>query len=484
MDIKTLNLYIKFIFRFDRKILYLLSLLTSLFSQSNLNPNPTKTFINEYKLTEINDNRLLFSTPFKITFNQYLYYNSNLSNLENQNGLYLPKGIGSITGIIFQYYGKHLTLTVEPRISRKIEYENNIPEKENLFSVLNDVPVDDIFESNNNFRNLGIQFHYKDLSMGYSNWDQWWGPGIHNSLVMTNNAQSFYYYYFGTNKDILISPNLKYNFKYVVSNPMKNYDGINYFLSSWFLKLKYKNIEFGSSRNIISGGSENIRWNIDDAFMLHMTNKKIKYWDQIYDYYVLYSIPNSGLKIFIELGLPNRTSNGKNNKVYSGNSLGSNIGLRKYGAFGKNNIMIGFEYTRLVQGIYYNILPTPNWYDNKKFNYYSNNGRRWAAHSGSDSDDLLLFFGYINDKISIIYGINYERHGVTYHYPPEVKIESRLSTSYRINNTFISLNYENEYFEHYGFVDKSKNVWSETFERGSIQKTHTLLFSIEKQISF
>ena len=43
--------------------------------------------------------------------------------------------------------------------------------------------------------------------------------------------------------------------------------------------------------------------------------------------------------------------------------------------------------------------------------------------------------------------------------------------------------YEDEYFEHYGFVDDNLNVWTETFEKGSIQRTKTLLFSIEYRIN-
>ena len=195
-------------------------------------------------------------------------------------------------------------------------------------------------------------------------------------------------------------------------------------------------------------------------------------------------MPSSGLKVFLELGFPNRSFVDKDPKVYRDHAMGSNLGLRKYGAFGMKELMFGLEYTRLVQGIYYNILPTPNWYDNIKYNYSSYNGRRWAAHSGSDSDDLLVYLGYMNNIVSFVYGLNYERHGVTYHFPPEVKLESRISASLKYKNTWIYINYENEYFEHYGFLDVNKNVWLETYEPGSIQHTQTLLFSIEHSFSF
>ena len=37
-----------------------------------------------------------------------------------------------------------------------------------------------------------------------------------------------------------------------------------------------------------------------------------------------------------------------------------------------------------------------------------------ARHAGSDSDDLLIFAGYMDENKSLMYGINYERHGVTF----------------------------------------------------------------------
>ena len=181
--------------------------------------------------------------------------------------------------------------------------------------------------------------------------------------------------------------------------------------------------------------------------------------------------------------MPNRTYNNKNPKFYDDHSRGSNIGFRKHGAFGNENVLFGFEYTRLLQSIYYNIIPSSNWYDNIKYNYSAFRGRRWAAHSGTDSDDFIFYGGLLNDKYSAILGWNYERHGAGNHFPPEVKLESRFSFSVKIKSMWLYIYYEDEYFEHYGFVDDNLNVWTETFEKGSIQRTKTLLFSIEYRIN-
>ena len=143
---------------------------------------------------------------------------------------------------------------------------------------------------------------------------------------------------------------------------------------------------------------------------------------------------------------------------------------------------MGFEYARLIKSSYWDKRPTPHWFGNEIFDYSSYDGNRWAAHSGSDSDDLLVFAGFIDENKSLIYGYNYERHGVSYHFPPEVKFESRLTVSFNFKELFVYINYENEFISHYGFVDNNQNVWNETFELGSIQRTNTLLISVEKII--
>ncbi len=420
---------------------------------------------------------------FLLAFNQSFYLNTNLPNLENQNGYYFPKGYGSISSLLFQYNSKHLTFSVEPVKIDKKEYSILLPKKEKLFSVLNDVPMNPNYKYNQ-LRNTGIYLQYNDISIGYGNWNQWWGPGIHNSLVLSNNAEGFYYYYISSGGYQQFVDGASYKIKYIVSDEMKNMAGDDYFLSALFFNVKYNILEFGISRSILSGGYNEIHWSLNDALTVLFNNKNSRYWDTIDEYYVLMKFPDSGFEFFLDIGFPNRTYAGKDPKVYSDHAIGSNLGFRKQGAFNSDKILFGFDYTRLVQGIYYNILPTPNWGDNIKYNYSSYKDRRWAAHSGADSDDFLIFIGYKDEQKSFIYGLNYERHGVTFHFPPEVKLESRINISYKSGNTIFQLLYENEYFEHYGFVDGNSNVWDEIFEYGSIQRTHTLLLSLKHTLSF
>ena len=442
-------------------------------------------FPNKFLIDESNKSFFVRDKKNKYIFNytQSFYFNTNLPNFENKNGYYLPKGYGSVSSLLFSYNTDYLELSLEPTVFNIKKYEIDVPDKSKTFSVLNDVPRHD-YKQLNSLRNFGITLKNKFFLIGYSNLNMWWGPGIHNSLVLSNNAEGFYHYFIRTNQDIRLINNTFFQSSLFLSEKMVNTSGNAYYLSAWFIKIKNKILELGATSNILSGGREDIAWSQKDALYTIFNNNKIKYWDFINAYYLALNFKKSKLKIFFEFGYPNRSFFNKDSKIYFDNSLGTNLGLRKYGLAGYEKLVIGFEYTRLAQGIYYNILPTPNWYDNINFNYSSYNNKRWAAHSGSDSDDFLIFIGYMSDNKGLVFGINYERHGITYNFPPEVKFESRVSINYKINDLYFYINYENELFRHYGFVDTNKNVWGEQFEKGSIQRTHSIIISLEREFTF
>jgi hypothetical protein len=50
--------------------------------------------------------------------------------------------------------------------------------------------------------NSSLRFDLGKLSMGVSTQNLWWGPGIYNSLLMSNNAQGFFHYSINTNRPI------------------------------------------------------------------------------------------------------------------------------------------------------------------------------------------------------------------------------------------------------------------------------------------
>ena len=110
-------------------------------------------------------------------------------------------------------------------------YSSNTPKKDGAFSVLNDTPLN--YNESVNFKNFGLKLNYNNFIARYGNWNQWWGPGVHNSLIMTNNSKGFYHTFIGTKNFIPISSQIRMKFKYMFSNPMINKYNENYYLSIW-----------------------------------------------------------------------------------------------------------------------------------------------------------------------------------------------------------------------------------------------------------
>ena len=169
------------------------------------------------------------------------------------------------------------------------------------------------------------------------------------------------------------------------------------------------------------------------------------------------------------------------------------IGFRDYGIGKKENWVYGFEWTNMM--LTYTIRHrggsgTPGWYDRTLYNFSSLNNRRWGAHSGTDSDDWLLYFGFLSNKILFIPAINYERHGIVSHRPAEVKLEFRLDIRYNYMKSWFGIYFEMQKemflgFPDYFYEDKFGNPIDSS--GGIIAKsrnTSSLIFSYNKYFNF
>ena len=197
--------------------------------------------------------------------------------------------------------------------------------------------------------------------------------------ILSNNSQSFNYYFLESNESYFIKDDLNFNFKYILSDKMVNRLKAEFYLSAVSIELNYKEITFGYNRMLLSGGYDFIKWDIQHAALALFNGKYQRYWDSINDYFILINIPQSKLRAFAEIGVPNRSFGGENNYSRNGHGNGAIFGFRKYGIFNKEQLVVGFEYSRLIQSAYYNTLPSPNWYDNYRYNFSSFNNRHWGA---------------------------------------------------------------------------------------------------------
>ena len=110
-----------------------------------------------------------------------------------------------------------------------------------MFSVLNDVPLNNTSINNlSRLRNAGIRYKNSFVELGYGNWNRWWGPGMHNSLLISNNSLGFYHFFIRTNDFFSINNYIKYHFEYVVSNGFQNKLMTDFFNTFLTMNLKVK----------------------------------------------------------------------------------------------------------------------------------------------------------------------------------------------------------------------------------------------------
>ena len=212
-------------------------------------------------------------------------------------------------------------------------------------------------------------------------------------------------------------------------------------------------------------------------------------WDEILVGYLVASFPRSGLKIYIEYGRDDHAWDWDDFKRQPDHSGAGVFGLRKYELFGIQNLIGGLEYTSLIKSKFWSSRVPGTWYSKQVYDYNSYNGRWWGAHSGPDSDDLYIYFGYHGNKFRFIPSFNYERHGVIDNNAliieelsylgfnpetgrweiktqdiiterqiniwPEVKMEFRLNIGFTLRDIDINFYYEHE------VVDNLEFKWGE-----------------------
>lgn len=452
------------------------------------------------------------SSMISLTINSEFYFNNNAPNQENMDVRYFSKGVGRFNSLLFSYNSSYLSFIVEPYLMQNNYVKVNSIQRDGTFSFLNDQTLgSDHLQENSGFRNLLAFLHYKGFGFGWHKGNRWWGPGIHSSLQMTNNSFPIPTQIIGTIQEIKIgSFGLYglYSFSKLnnKSSELKKYHTALNGQLTWYGPIIFS---MGFSRNYLSGGvlsASGRVWQEKDAKILifeeFLTTNLIDNdytigghdsWDQTLSGYFSIILPKRRVKVYAEMGF-------NDNRLYLADlvsqpdhSMATVFGIRDYGPRTNKNLIWGFEWINLMVSYTSRHRGSGGsipWYSRELFDFSSYKGRRWAAHSGGDSDDWYLYAGYLSDKLLIVPAINYERHGVVLHRPAEVKIEFRLDTKYKFNDIWFGVYFEKQFesflgFPDYFYTDKIGNpINSSEGEFANTRKTNTLIISLSKTMNY
>ena len=418
------------------------------------------------------------NNKLNLTYNAWYYYNDNAPNLENTSDKWVARGSNIFNSVHFDYFNKFIHFSLEPFFFASQNLRFNPQYTDPLFQALNDgLAHEERPYINYGLRETQLILHQKDFGIGLSNTNMWWGPGLHNSLHMSNNTSGFNYFFLGTTSEKrmgLIGCNLKYVFSKLDKNEAKPY------FTAIAADITYYSdpiITLGFFRSFLSGGilaNENIT--VGQAMLLPFKSffKKTLFEendnedpsdtiDQTLSFFTSVLLPKYKLKLYCEFGWDDHRWDVYDFAQHPDHSSAKLIGFRKYGLFNRQELILGLEYTDLVTGRYENRgYGSPVWYGRSSYDYHQYNNRRFTAHSGTDSDDLLIYLGYISDNKDLILSFNYERHGVVksvqiseeegLFYIPEVKLELKFDARRKFNKNEVYFFYEFEYINSLGIV--------------------------------
>jgi len=464
-------------------------------------------------------NKAAGSWLFKIK--NELFYNTDSPNLENTSDRWIGKGSSYFTSANIVYNSKYFFGSIEPYyfISQNDDYAE--PQRMALFNNLNDNrPHQESPYSSVGLREMQFYANIKGFGGGYSNANMWWGPGLHNSLMVSNNTTGFRHLMLGTINERRLN-NWGFNGRYVFSKLGQGSKNKPY-LSGFIVNATYYShptVTLGFSRILLSGGANTSYkisrseaallpfqiLSIDNKSGSKIYNRPI---EQMYTGYLNFRFPKSGVVLFFEWGRNEGPIDFDDFVLAPDHSNAFITGLRKYGLFNNINLFLAIEYTNIAHGSLWKTRETNDWYSNPQFEYNTYNGRHWAAHSGPDSDDFLLLIGYANDGFAVIPSFHYERHGLTHSFIPtyeeantlvddfvlgdqylseertiyrgdgkiaEAKFEFRCDIRYRYREYRFSLIYEHEHVFNYRFADSDD---AESNRSGNV-----LWFSVEKNFT-
>ena len=298
--------------------------------------NFTKSIINENII--YNSYKLNNEKKFTVFLSKSTILNNNLPNFENHNGLYAPKGLTTLSSILFFYRNKNLFLSIEPEAIHLDNFSyNDLPLKKGAFKYLNDVPLGKYEFNYPSFKNMGIKLKYKNFRLGYGNWNLWWGAGVHNSLSLTNNSQGFNHFFVSIEEYLPLIDNFKIKYKYLVSEKMVNTIGNNYSIAFSMMNINIMNLELGVNFTYLIGGYDGYKNDSILIFPTNINNYTLENSRQSH-YYISYNDKSSGLIVFYEFGFPDRFYFTKQTDLRYENSMGTNIGVRKKGLFYNSNL--------------------------------------------------------------------------------------------------------------------------------------------------
>ncbi len=278
--------------------------------------------------------------------------------------------------------------------------------------------------------NSSLRFDLGKISMGVSTQNLWWGPGIYNSLLMSNNAQGFFHYSINSNRPIknflgtfqfqVISATLTQDSLQGYENNglrRRNINKSDRFLSS--LAVDYqpsflKNISFGINRSLQSYKdrlpTDFVQKNIPvlSAFFGSTSTARDTFpQDQTVSIYTKWMFPKSHAELYYQFAYNDAKANWRDFWLDMSHSTAYILGFKKLFILKDEKYLdLGMEVMKLGQTPSYLHRNAGNFYEHSQISEgYTNQNQIMGAGSGfgNNMQTIQLSMNKGWNKIGIIF---------------------------------------------------------------------------------
>ena len=236
------------------------------------------------------------------------------------------------------------------------------------------------------------------VSLGLSNENLWWGPGMRNSLLMSNNAPGFKHLTLNTTKPIAIGiGNIEGQIvggrleesQYTTAGTPDDWRYLSAMVVTYHPKW-FPGLFLGLTRSFQQYGKDERKFSdyfpLFQAFQKKNTNEDSVERDQLTSLFLRWMMTKSKAEVYFEYGLNDHSYNLRDFLMSPEHSRAYTIGFRKLVPLTKrdwNYMSIAFELTHMEQSIDRIVREAGEWYTHSQIIHgYTNQGQVLGAGIG------------------------------------------------------------------------------------------------------
>lgn len=246
------------------------------------------------------------------------------------------------------------------------------------------------------------------VSFGFSNENEWWGPGIRNAIVLSNNAPGFPHLFLRTARPLstrlgdlemrwLVGGLTESSyFDTVTTNNTRSLASI-----AGTLQTRWNpNLSFGFARSVFSTatGWGQVPWRWLDVFaQTTATRNDVTRKDQLFTLFSRWVLPSDGVELYAEWGRLRLQPSLRGFLIAPNHTQGYTLGLQWLGpSWRDGNFRMQGEITQLEQSATFRDGPLPSWYNSPRvIQGYTNRGEMLGASIGPGASSQFLALDYL-----------------------------------------------------------------------------------------